>query len=198
MKNIKWAGVLNDNDLNVKGNIPVNAHRIIEAETMNQMMIQALPFIVPSTILLFISMFIKTKLANKVVVNPIAIFIGFLIGFLLIIVHEYLHAIVYPKEADIKIGILPKRFAAVVLVSYPVTKIRFIIMSLLPLVLGIVPLIAFWIVSPDLLFLNGLLFGVSAIGLTSPYPDLYNVYNVIRQVPNGAKIQFYEEGTFWF
>ena len=33
--------------------------------------------------------------------------------------------------------------------------------------------------------------------MASPYPDAYNVYQVIRQVPRGKKVQFYEDDTYY-
>jgi len=34
----------------------------------------------------------------------LTVMVGFAFGFLLLIIHEWLHGIVYPKEADVTIG----------------------------------------------------------------------------------------------
>ncbi len=49
------------------------------------------------------------------------IIIGVLLGFLALIIHELLHAIVYPKNANVYIGIA-KPITFVALASYPLKK----------------------------------------------------------------------------
>lgn len=50
---------------------------------------------------LFIAMLCKTIICKTVVISPIFILVGFAFGFILLIIHEWLHGIVYPKEADV-------------------------------------------------------------------------------------------------
>ena len=153
-------------------------------------MIKGLPFLIPPFIILFLSMNIKTLINEQNVINRPFILIGVVIGFALLLVHELLHAIVYPKSVNAYIGIA-KPITFVALASYPLSKRRFIVMCLLPYILGIIPLIAFWISPAYLMDVNGVLFGMACMGLASPYPDIYNVYQVIKQVPKNSKIQFY-------
>lgn len=88
-------------------------------------------------------------------------------------------------------------FTAVALASYPLSKKRFILMCLLPYILGIIPFICFIISPSNNLILNAILWGMAFLGMASPYPDAYNVYQVIKQVPKGKKVQFYEDDTYY-
>lgn len=159
-------------------------------------MVKAAPFLFIQIAILFTIMFVKTVLAGSMVASPVFIFIGTIIGFFGILLHELLHAIVYPCGATVFIGIIPKHFAAVALASYPLKRSRFIVMSLLPLVLGIVPILIFCVTSSSHVKLNGFCYGLSIIGLVSPYPDLYNVFQVLRQTENNCTLQFYEDDLY--
>lgn len=198
MKNIKWLGIVKSPSEFPKGELPKTANELEEPDTMDKMMLVALPFVIPSIMLLFFSMFIKAYLNKANVIKPLFIFVGIVIGLLLLVVHELLHAVLYPKKANVGIGIMPKQLAAVVLVSYPLSRKRFIAMSLFPIILGIIPLVCFWFSPASKHALNGILFGLAAIGMTSPYPDFFNVYNVVKQTPPNAKIQVSGSKTYWF
>lgn len=117
---------------------------------------------------------------------------------MLIIVHEFLHAIAYPKEATVYMGILPKGLAAVALSTSPISKRRFIFISILPAVLGLIPLIFFLLIDSSQGILNGLLFGMTAVGLTTIYPDLYNIYQICKNVPKNATILNDKTETYYY
>lgn len=162
------------------------------------MQIKALPFMIPSIVLCFICMLAKTIIANERVINVSFLFIGVVIGFFLIIIHELLHAIAFPKNATVYIGIMPKSLTAVALSSSPVKRNRFIFLSILPIILGIIPLVIFCFSSNSLKELNGILFGMAIMGMISVYPDIYNIYNVIKKVPKNATIQNNRNETYYY
>lgn len=198
MPHIKWIGII-QGELSAyqKGELPPNAEKLKMPETTSELQIKAVPFLIPSFVIIFLSVFFKTFASKQIVVNPFFALAGFIMGFISLLLHEYLHAIVYPKAATVYIGIYPKAFAAVALGSYPLRRNRFIFMSILPVILGIVPAILFLLVPADMKALNSFLFGFSVIGLTSPYPDFYNVYQVIRQTPKNCSIQFRGDDIYW-
>ncbi len=191
MADIKWAGIVRDAAGYQRGELPTDARKLDMPDTVNEMMLKAVPFMVPSLVVIFISMFLKTFLSGERVVSFPFIAVGAAIGLVLVIVHELLHAIVYPKGATVYIGIMPKQLAAVALASFPLTRRRFVVMSLMPYILGILPLVLFWLMPAEYKVLNGILFGISIMGLITPYPDSFNVYQVLRQVPGGARVQFH-------
>ena len=196
MPKIEWKGIIENPADYQMGFLSKNAKKLNMPKTLNEMMIKALPFVIPSILIIFISMFLKTTYARQVVIDPVAIILGFICGVLALPVHELLHAIVYLSKFAVVIGFVPKQFAAVALASYPLRRGRFILMCLLPYLLGIIPITLFCISPPTATGMNGFLFGLSIMGLTSPYVDSYNVYQVLRQTSKSDSIQFYGDDLY--
>lgn len=198
MFNIKWIGIIQEEDIKKyqKGELNSNAIKMNTPNTVGQVQRKSIPFMIGAFLIIFATMFIKTYFAKSIVVNFPFIFIGVIISFVLLFIHELLHAIVYPRKVIKYIGIV-KPFTPVALASYPLSKKRFICMSLLPYILGLIPLIIFIISSPDSTILNAIVFGMTFMGLSSPAPDAYNVCQIIKQVPKGKKVQFYEDDIYY-
>ena len=195
MPKIKWIGLIKEEKMKdyQVGELSKNAKKMNMPTTSKEMMIKALPFIIPALVILFLSVSFKS---GEFFLPRLYIIIGVLLGFLALIIHELLHAIVYPKNANVYIGIA-KPITFVALASYPLKKEKFILMCLLPYILGIIPLILFWIMPITDMKIHSILFGLSAMGLGSPYPDLFNVYQVLKQTPKNCKIQFYKDDTYY-
>lgn len=195
MPKIKWIGLIKEEKMKdyQVGKLSKNAKKMNMPTTSKEMMIKALPFIIPAFVILFLSVYFKS---GEFFLLRLYIIIGVLLGFLALIIHELLHAIVYPKNANVYIGIA-KPITFVALASYPLKKEKFILMCLLPYILGIIPLILFWIMPITDMKIHSILFGLSAMGLGSPYPDLFNVYQVLKQTPKNCKIQFYKDDTYY-
>ena len=195
MPKIKWIGLIKEEKMKdyQVGELSKNAKKMNMPTTSKEMMIKALPFIIPALVILFLSVYFKS---GEFFLLRLYIIIGVLLGFLALIIHELLHAIVYPKNANVYIGIA-KPITFVALASYPLKKEKFILMCLLPYILGIIPLILFWIMPITDMKIHSILFGLYAMGLGSPYPDLFNVYQVLKQTPKNCKIQFYKDDTYY-
>ena len=182
MPKIIWKGIINSEKDFPAADVPKNAKRIDIEEDLKKMQMKALPFVIPSVLICFICMFTKTFIARERVINVIFLFIGVIIGFLLIIIHELLHAVAFPKNATVYIGIMPESLTAVAVSSSPVKRDRFIFLSILPIVLGLIPLVIFCFSRSDLKELNGILFGMAIMGMTSVYPDIYNIFKNLKVV----------------
>ena len=46
--------------------------------------------------------------------------------------------------------------------------------------------------------LNGILFGMAIMGMVGVYPDIYNIFNILREVPENATIQNNKNETYYF
>lgn len=124
---------------------------------------------------------------------------AFIIGFIFALpLHELFHALCYPKEAEVHIGLSLKKVAAFAISFYPISKRRFIVMSLAPMLLGIIPLFIFIICPLSQKWLLTLCIVPSFMGLISPMPDYMDVCKVLKQVPKNVKIQASNEGLFWY
>lgn len=178
------------------GELPTTAEKLDAPVTTEDMMKKSMPIAIALCLIMFLTMFIKTFTNKSRVVFPPMVLGGLLIGFLLIIVHEWLHAIVYPKEANVTLGKLKGKMVFVALASYPLKRIRFIFMCLLPFLLGIIPLMLFILSSPQETVFNGLMFGIACMGMVSPFPDVYNVILVLKQTKSTDKIMFYGDDVY--
>lgn len=69
-------------------------------------------------------------------------------------------------------------------------------MCLAPFVLGIVPLAVFLVSPADQLALSGFMFGLSIMGMVSPYPDVYNALLLLRHARGSDHIMFFEDGMY--
>jgi fatty acid desaturase len=73
-------------------------------KSVEEMMKISFPIAIILCLIMFITIFIKTLLAKTVVISTIMLMVGLLIGFSLLIIHEWLHAVIYPKNATVTIG----------------------------------------------------------------------------------------------
>ncbi len=179
-----------------RGNLPENAVRLDTPHAIDETLKKAAPIEAVLCVVLFVAMFIKSIVNHDLVIHPIAVAFGFIIGFLLLTIHELLHAVVYPKAANVTVGKLKGKLVFVALASFPMSRQRFILMSLLPFVLGIIPLLAFVISPAEYKIMNGLMFGMAAMGMVSPSADVYNVIIVSRQAKKTDKIMFFEDDLY--
>lgn len=193
---IKLMRTIDDIEKYQTGFLPENAMKIETPKRIDDMMKKASPIAVALCLLLSITMFSKTIICKTVVVSPVFIPVGFVIGFGLLFVHEWLHGIVYPKEAEVTIGKIKGKITFVALASYPLKRQRFIMMSLLPFILGIVPLLVFVFSPTEFRILNGLMFGMACMGMVSPFPDVYNVITVLREADKNDAIMFYKDDIY--
>ncbi|WP_028263362.1 DUF3267 domain-containing protein [Atopobium fossor] len=187
---------INDIKAYQRGQLPKNAIKLDTPPSIDELTKQASPIAAILCAFLCMTMFIKTIVSHTMVVSILAVISGFIAGFVLLIVHEWLHAIVYPKAAKVTIGKLKGKMMFVALASHPLTRRRFILMSLLPFILGLVPLIIFVITPAEQQVLNGIMFGMAGMGIVSPYLDVYNVITVLKQAHKKDKIMFYEDDIY--
>lgn len=198
MAKIIWQGVIKSEEEFPASEIPKHAVKLEMEEDMKKMQMKAMPFMIPSVLICIVCMLVKTVMAEERVIHFGFLFVGVLAGILLLIVHELLHAVAFPKDATVYIGIMPKSMAAVALSPSPVKRNRFLFISMLPVILGVIPLVLFCINGSSLQELNGLLFGMAVMGMVSVYPDLYNAIHILKAVPSNAMIQNDKNITYYF
>lgn len=178
------------------GILPDNAVKIETPQSLDEMMKKSAPIAGILCVLLFATMLCKTILSGTIVFSPLFILVGFIIGFVLLMVHEWLHGIVYPKEANVTIGKMKGKVTFVALASYPLKRFRFIVMCLLPFVLGLVPLIFFIFCPAEYRIFNGIMFGMACMGMVSPFLDVYNVILALRKAKKNDEIMFYQDDMY--
>lgn len=193
---IKYVKIIDNIGEYQCGKLPATAQRLDAPATTEEMMRKSAPIAVILCAVMSLIMCMKAFASKSMVVFLPAVLGGFFLGFLFLIIHEWLHAIVYPGKAAVTIGKLKGRLVFVALASFPLKRSRFIIMCLLPFLLGVIPLILFVLSSPRNTIFNGLLFGMACMGMISPYPDVYHVILVLQQSKNTDKIMFYRDDIY--
>lgn len=193
---IKYVKIIDNIGEYQCGKLPATAQRLDAPATTEEMMRKSAPIAVILCAVMSLIMCMKAFASKSMVVFLPAVLGGFFLGFLFLIIHEWLHAIVYPGKAAVTIGKLKGRLVFVALASFPLKRSRFIVMCLLPFLLGVIPLILFILSSPRNTIFNGLLFGMACMGMISPYPDVYHVILVLQQSKNTDKIMFYRDDIY--
>lgn len=112
--------------------------------------------------------------------------------------HEFLHAIIYPKGAKVYIGVSLKQLRAYAASSAALSRERYIMMSLAPLIPGIVLLTVFLVCPITMKWLMTICMVSSIMGLISPAPNYMDVLIILQKVPKGAMIQVTENGLVWY
>ena len=181
------------------GELPKNAVRFEEPETAEELAKETRRFLIPVVIFLLIVIFLRIKTNGFFGVSDVLNIFGVILIPFSILPHEYLHAIFFPKDAEVEMWYSIKQRLALVTSTTAITKKRFIFLSLFPnIVFGFLPLII-WIFIPSYLsFISGILFTFGFISLIMGVGDFMNIYNTIRQVPKGAMTQISGLNSYWF
>lgn len=188
--NQEWGRTFRDRPL------PEGARRVNRPDDIVS---ASMPYMMLPGAMCFLAVFVKSRMAGQFLFDLWFVPLAFVVGFFTAMpLHELLHALCYPPEAEVYIGVCVRRLRAYAVSACPLTRGRFIAMSLAPALSGLAALAVF-LACP---VMWGPLMTVSMVsafmGLLSPAPDYLDVLLVLRQVPMGAMIQATNEGIFWY
>ncbi|EUB12795.1 PF11667 family protein [Shuttleworthella sp. MSX8B] len=158
---------------------------------------KSLPFGIAPMMICMLAVFLKAFTSKEAPISPIYLVPAFLIGFMIALpIHEFAHAVCYPKEATVWVGLCVRKMQAWAISYHPLTKRRFICMSLAPALLGIIPLIGIIFIPITMKPLLTICVVSAFMGLISPAPDYMDAINVMRKVPKGAVIRDSQDGLY--
>ncbi len=190
-----WKGIYKGEEQLPKGELPPDAVPFKEPKTPAEVSIKSCAWVMPVVVLALLLVYIKS-LITGVWVLPISLW-GLLLALAAALPHELLHAVCFPAEAVVEMYVSPKHLMAFVHSIYPVSKRRFIGLSLLPAaVLGLLPMLI-WLAVPDGIG-GAILFTFGLTGLTLGVGDFLNAFNAARQVPKSALTQLPGFHSYWF
>lgn len=195
MPTIKWVGIKDADAAFPEQPLPYGARLLRCPDPFGP---ASLPYGLVPLALCFAALFYKAWRLRRFPMEADMVFAGILLGLLLIPVHEYLHGLCYPKGSTVSIGLIPKKMAAFAVCHTPISWRRYMVMSLLPTLLGIIPLLLFLLAPGGWGKVMGVCWPMAVMGLLSPMPDYMNVSCVRRQVPPGATLQTTNTGFYWY
>lgn len=143
------------------------------------------------TVALIIVFFIRADM-ERTLPKILQLFLGVALSILTLFPHELLHAVCFKKTVYLYTNL--KQGMLFVTGSEDMSKLRFIIMGLLPnIVFGFIPYILFLIL-PNLIFLG--VMGALCTGMGAG--DYMNVFNALTQMPKGSRTYLYETHSYWY
>lgn len=201
---IRFRGALNDFSQLEYGYCPPEAVPIKEGDNLENVIMQALRQALPLFILTGALAVVRlVKGLNwtgefSFVYMLVVMLLWSVLYFALIVLHELIHAVFFPRRATKDVWLYQLQ-AAMVYCNTPITKRRFIVMSLTPAVLlGFIPYAAWllWANVPNAIL--SIAWGSIAWSMIfGGIGDFYNVRNVLEQVPKDAYVFNYGIHTYW-
>ena len=205
-----FRGYFKDESQLPKGVLPQGATKFREPQTKTQSLVLSLALAFLMSILIIaitvaIELFFHGgemvytgdgPIADILNLVPDFTILGVVLALIALIPHELLHAVCFGKSAEVEMFF--KSTGAFVTSTQPVSKKRFIFLSLLPnIVFGIIPLIL-WAVLPYNASYSSHLHTFATAGLVIGVGDYVNVFNALRQMPIGSMQQLSGLHSYWF
>ncbi len=192
---LRFKGIYKKGSHLPKGKLPNNAIKFKEPNNMLQLNILTLGISLIISIAFFILINLIKPL-NKIDFNFTNG--GLLLFFISIIPHELIHALCFEKYSEVSLYFSPKHFSAFIHSTYPLSKKRFIWMSICPTIfLGIIPFLT-CIFVPYIYGVHETLLTFSFYSFIGGSGDYINAVNAATQMPKNSKQQMSEFNSYWF
>jgi len=194
MFNIKFKGKYTNENQLTKAQLPSKAIMFKEPNNITGVFLLGGLISLPMIVITFIGLIGKINLTVEL------IGVSSVISMILVYLHEFIHALSFPKNMKKEIWTKFDELALFVYCNEAVSKTRFIWVSIAPnLILGFIPFILFIMGVFDFNnFIRDLIGFTSWVMIISGIGDYLNIYNAIRQVPNKAYIINSGFHSFWF
>ncbi|MCD8025835.1 MAG: DUF3267 domain-containing protein [Clostridiales bacterium] len=198
--NKNWDDVSNGNQLWDKEisekNIPEKA---VFLDRPADIVKASVPYMIVPCIICFAAVLIKKELSDVFIFNVWFMPLSFLIGLIAAMpLHELFHAVCYPKGERVYIGVSIKQLRAFAASAAAMSRERYILMSLAPSALGVIPLVIFLACPITMKWLITICVVPMFMGLISPAPDYMDVILLLKKVPKGATVQPLKNGLVWY
>lgn len=203
MFQIYYMGKYKDESQLTRGQpYPYQATQFKESENINEIFLQGLLLGLPLFLIMVFIVIYRLFTMDYVQdwnFHWFAIIVSIFLMYPLIIVHEIIHALVFPINARKEIWNYLDQGTMFVYCEEKLSRLRFIAMCLAPvIVLGILPFLLWYFIAPILTLEFSVCWLLMSFSMTiSAVGDFVNVFNTIRQVPKGAKIFNYGFHSFW-
>lgn len=191
-----YRGIYKNKEQLPKSVLPENAKMFKEPKSMTVALLVSTLFVIPALFGVLLFMIGSFLIHGDFTLDTTWVGLGLVL--LSLIPHELLHAICFGKDAQVDLYIAPKQLALFVVCTRPITKARFIFLSLFPSLLFGWLVLAVWMILPYNAAYSGHLFTFSFLSILAGAGDYMNVFNAITQMPKGSMQQLSGFNSYWF
>ena len=201
MLNIRFKGICkNEEEIKKNSKLYKNSIMFKEEETIKEHVKKGEKIMIPIAIIMFIVTLITADIKNiELEFDLIDIIISILMLIPLVILFEAIIALTYPLKANKDIYISQKDLTIYLISNSLVSKKRFILICLMPIILlAVIPytiMILFMNAIPIIII--KLIYISSALTCIISSSIIVDIYNTIKQVPKGAKVFNYGFHSYW-
>lgn len=190
---LNWKGKLSENNTFPKNEVPKNAVRFLNPRSP----IETYFGVIPILILVIACVLFKRNFIEEYTLNIKGFIIGGLLTIPFLIVHEFLHAICFPKEGIAEVFWSPAGIS--IIPCSPISKRRYAITLIVPsIIIGLIPLLIWTFISFNNITLSSIIFILSIGNLGGTSMDLYNLYQVIKVMPKNSHMITSETNCYYF
>lgn len=194
-----WKGKFEGEEQLPVGTLPEDAVKFREPETPAKLNLVASLFIIPVIFLIVLAIIVKGQIDTGIVHFEMFNILGMILAFFMVLPHEFLHAIAFPREAEVEVWYSIKNMMAFVVSTCPTSKKRFIFLSLLPsIIFGFIPLIAWIFIPSELSQISDIVFSFAGFSLMFGVGDFLNVFNAATQMPKNSITQLSGFHSYWY
>lgn len=178
---LKWKGKLSETNSFPENYIPNNATQFLNS---NSKIIPYIP-VIYIFIIIFIAMYIKRNFIGQFNLDIKGWVIGLILTIPFLIIHEFLHAVCFPKECSAEVFYSPAGISIIPCV--PISKLRYAITLAIPAItIGLIPLLAWVFIPFTNITVSSIIFIISIGNLGGTTNDLYNLSQVLKKMPKGS------------
>lgn len=193
----------NEKQLIGNDKLPEKAIPFKEGNTLNDVyqsgFLLELPIIIPVILITLIRIQTIKGHIDLNLKTVCILLIALIVYYGLKLIHEYIHALLYPVKSEKTIWKYTSGGAYFIYCNAQVSKLRFIVISSAPMIiLGLIPFII-WLFTANQIELTISLVYVFMTWFMILFAmgDLVNVYHTLKQVPKNAKVFNYGLHSYW-
>ncbi len=190
---LKWKGRLSEKNTLPKNNVPTNAVRFLNPKSQ----IEPYLGIIPILVLVFACIYFKRNFIAEYTLDIKGILIGGILIIPFLIIHEFLHAICFPKDGVAEIFWAPAGIS--IIPCIPISKQKYTIALIVPaIIIGLIPLFIWTFIPFVNTTLSSTIFILSIGNLGGTSNDVYNLYQVIKVMPKNSFVISSETNCYYF
>ena len=204
MLNIYYEGeYIDENQLKKRGKEPLDWIQFEEGENLNEAFSGGLLFVLPVMVIIIIMSLEKLKTIDttyKLDVWTIITILTWIVAvYFMKMLHEYIHALFYPRTSIKYIYTNMKKGFFLIYCNAEISKKRFVIINIAPILFQGIGLFVIWYFLMGIININislAMLF-MSWYMIIFSATDIYNIYVSIFRIPSHVKIANYGLHSYW-